>query len=251
MGNHEDLLDIKQAAKVLNVTETSLRRWTNAGQLACVRVGAKRERRFRRSDLLAFLEDQPVRLSVIPSGEPIGNTVVGGVPLAHGTHLCSFYTSDAGRTKLAVGFLADGLKQDSACHVLAPRTSAREVLAQLEQHVPSIQKDIDAGRLMVYEYGASSSAQLESVETRLIASLRNGARAIRLVGNVSESPLGHDYSIDHLVQYEQDWDRLIAKRFPLVTLCQYDARRYSGVELCKVLNCHHDAFRYPPERMFL
>lgn len=61
MSDHEDLLDIKQAARFLQVSETSLRRWTNAGQLACLRVGRKRERRFRRADLLAFMEEQPVR----------------------------------------------------------------------------------------------------------------------------------------------------------------------------------------------
>jgi transcriptional repressor of dcmA and dcmR len=60
-GDEDDLWDIKRAARFLRVSETSLRRWTNAGQLACLRVGRKRERRFRRADLLAFLEDQPVR----------------------------------------------------------------------------------------------------------------------------------------------------------------------------------------------
>jgi len=59
LSDQEDLLDIKQAARFLLVSETSLRRWTNAGQLACLRVGRKRERRFRRADLLAFMEDQP------------------------------------------------------------------------------------------------------------------------------------------------------------------------------------------------
>ena len=63
MSDQEDLWDIKQAARFLQVSETSLRRWTNAGQLACLRVGLKRERRFRRADLLAFMEDQPARNS--------------------------------------------------------------------------------------------------------------------------------------------------------------------------------------------
>lgn len=61
MSDQEDLLDIKQAARFLQVSETSLRRWTNAGHLACLRLGRKRERRFRRADLLAFMEDQPAR----------------------------------------------------------------------------------------------------------------------------------------------------------------------------------------------
>ncbi|OLC08841.1 MAG: hypothetical protein AUH41_07175 [Gemmatimonadetes bacterium 13_1_40CM_66_11] len=51
----QDLLDIKEAAAFLRVSETSLRRWTNAGRLRCFRIGGRRERRFRRADLEAFL----------------------------------------------------------------------------------------------------------------------------------------------------------------------------------------------------
>ena len=50
----QEMLNIREAAEFLRVSEMSLRRWTNAGQLPCLRVGGKRERRFRRSDLLAF-----------------------------------------------------------------------------------------------------------------------------------------------------------------------------------------------------
>jgi excisionase family DNA binding protein len=42
----EKLLNVKQAAELLNVSEMTVRRWTNAGLLACFRIGKKRERRF-------------------------------------------------------------------------------------------------------------------------------------------------------------------------------------------------------------
>ena len=35
------LLNIKQAPALLNVSEIPLRRWTDTGRLACVRVGAR------------------------------------------------------------------------------------------------------------------------------------------------------------------------------------------------------------------
>ena len=50
-----ELLDIREAAAFLRVSATSLRRWTNAGQLPCLRIGGRHERRFRRADLLAFM----------------------------------------------------------------------------------------------------------------------------------------------------------------------------------------------------
>jgi len=48
IADPNELLDIGQAAAFLNVSEASLRRWTNSGRLVCLRVGQRRERRFRR-----------------------------------------------------------------------------------------------------------------------------------------------------------------------------------------------------------
>src|SRR5713226_5655018 len=102
MSNELELLDIQQAAALLQVSETSLRRWTNAGRLACLRVGGRRERRFRRADLLAFLERNP-----------------GAAPQVTGTevpdHFCGLYTSALTRTHQAAQFLADGLHARSTC----------------------------------------------------------------------------------------------------------------------------------------
>src|SRR2546427_3142011 len=49
------LLTIDEAAQYLNVSKTSLRRWTKLGTLPCVRVGARHERRFLQQDLERFL----------------------------------------------------------------------------------------------------------------------------------------------------------------------------------------------------
>src|SRR2546427_4331212 len=92
MTQQSELLDIAQAAAFLHVSQMSLRRWTNSGRLPCFRVGGRRERRFRRADLLAFLER---------SGEPIR------APQGPG-HLCGLYTSMAGRGGGGAGLLAGG-----------------------------------------------------------------------------------------------------------------------------------------------
>src|SRR2546426_11898083 len=90
----EQLLNIKQAAELLNVSEISLRRWTNEGRLACRRVGGRRERRFRRQDLLDFLENLDRRVD--------DAVLVGGVPVSLGGHLCGLFDSDLGRFRLAL-----------------------------------------------------------------------------------------------------------------------------------------------------
>src|SRR5688500_9231513 len=102
----EPLLDIKQAALFLNVSETSLRRWTNDGRLACLRVGGRHARRFRRADLIAFLERQPARPRVVAGADVSGSggAVVAGAP--KGTHFGGLYGTDADRTAMVAALLA-------------------------------------------------------------------------------------------------------------------------------------------------
>lgn len=51
----EGLMTLDEAAAYLGVAKISLRRWTRDGQLRCVRVGQRGDRRFRRADLDAYL----------------------------------------------------------------------------------------------------------------------------------------------------------------------------------------------------
>ena len=49
------LMTLAEAATYLGVSMVSLRRWTTSGELRCVRVGSRRDRRFRKSDLDAYI----------------------------------------------------------------------------------------------------------------------------------------------------------------------------------------------------
>jgi len=241
----EELLDIKQAAAFLNVTETSLRRWTNAGRLACLRVGAKRERRFRREDLLAFLDNQPATAASAAAGIR-QVTTIGGLPVESGTHLCAFYLNDAARTKLAVGFLADRTSEDSDTILLGTSQATRAVMDQLEGRGGHAGSAPAPDNVTVIEYRSHGAAQLEVLEGLFVAALRRGRRSLRVVGT-EVGPFGR---FSELIAYEEGYERL-SRRFPVVTLCQYDARKRSGVELCSILKRHADVFRYPVDRLLL
>ena len=165
MIDQEELLDIKQAARFLKVSETSLRRWTNSGRLACLRVGHRRERRFRRSDLLAFAEEQPVGAPARPK-----------LPQTEGSHLCGLYASELSRVNLAVAFLADGLQSESVSYLAAEPDARSQIVAHLERRRPSIEADVAAGLLVLSEYAASTPAQLDFWETTFNAAATAGAR---------------------------------------------------------------------------
>src|SRR5260370_30366597 len=49
------LLNTREAAQFLRVSEASIRRWSDSGLLPARRVGRRRERRFAPSDLREFL----------------------------------------------------------------------------------------------------------------------------------------------------------------------------------------------------
>jgi excisionase family DNA binding protein len=242
MTQPNDLLDIHQAAAFLQVSLTSLRRWTDRGLLPCLRVGGRRERRFRRADLEAFMEREPAAGRGGVDDGALAIPQVAGIAVPYGSHFAGLYRSDAGRTKLAAAFLADGLAQGSVCFLIADPTASKPIVELLEGSVPSPRKL----RLTVSPYRDRGSPQIEFWEAAYIKAVQAGATSLRSVGDVSGVPpkfLQEDWP-----QYEADYDRLLAKRFPVITLCLYDVRRHSGEQTYDVLREHKDMFRYPAER---
>lgn len=235
-SEQEDLLDIHRAAQFLNVSETSLRRWTNAGSLACFRLGRKRERRFRRSDLLAFAGEQPLGGSPLPSGSS----------QSHKSHLCGLYASELSRVTLAAAFLAEALKPRRVCFLAAAHNVRDQILGELERRRPSLNADVSAGRLVLSEYAPSVPAQCTYWETSWATAAKAGAQSFCVVGDVSGGALSHQLQRYEVIEYERRYDE-VSQRFPVVTLCLYDVRRCSGLEVLDLLKYHRDLFRHPVE----
>ena len=55
---NEPLMTIEDVAAFLKVTQTTIRRWTNSGQLKCYRIGNKNERRFDKQQIAEYLENR-------------------------------------------------------------------------------------------------------------------------------------------------------------------------------------------------
>lgn len=234
MGDSETLLDIEQAARFLNVSETSLRRWTNAGRLACLRVGRRRERRFRRADLIAFMESQPA-----------GSRPAGSMP--PGTHLCGLYSSDEGQVEQALDFLAGGFPAGTVTILAGNPESQARIVDGLRQAHPDLDRITAEGRLVVCDSAPTVGAQLAWWESCIDKAVQGGATLVRAVGQAGEFAGGA--SSEELLQVEAEYDRRVAQRFPVVTMCQYDARRISGPLVLSALKAHPHSFEQPPERI--
>jgi transcriptional repressor of dcmA and dcmR len=248
MTDETDLLDIAEAARFLNVSETSLRRWTNSGALPCLRVGRRRERRFLRADLLAFMEQQPMsssladsRTSSFSTAQPLDRSQA----VAFAGHLCALYGSELGRATLAVRFILEGLQEGSMVYVVVSERSASQILRYLTEKRPSVKQDLVDGKLMFSEYQKNPRAQIRDFELHLNKAAAGGAQSFRVFGDAWQ--MRKKGSAQRFAENEALYDQFIARRYPVLTVCAYDARRFSGVGVLEALKVHRDTFRYPLE----
>lgn len=245
-AEQDDLLNIKQAARLLSVSEISLRRWTDSGKLACLRVGPKRERRFRRADLFAFVENQPAAPAPRPAaaaGDQAPGISLNGVHIALGDHLCSLYSNDLGRLKLSVPFLAGGLRAGDVCYLVAGRSERDHILENLREVSDGVDRAMADGLLILSEGLSTARDMLDFLELNFTMTTRSGNRMLRLLGDmVWAKHQGMERA--ELMAFEMRYNSEIARRFPVVSLCQYDAREFSGTDVHEVLIGHQDTFNY-------
>jgi hypothetical protein len=162
----------------------------------------------------------------------------------HGNHLCGIYGTDAGRLDLAVPFLLEGLDKGSVCFLVAPSDVLEEVAAAMKEKRPSLDSDIKAGRLILTEHQKTPAAQCRYFEIAMKKAEAKGAESFRVVGDMWGLRLL--VSASEMVELELSFESLIVPNFPVVALCAYDARKFTGVELLDALKNHPDnTFKFP------
>lgn len=232
-GSNE-LLDIQQAATFLKVSQTSLRRWTNAGLLACLRVGGRRERRFRRADLLAFMEHH--------GGS---ETARADHQVEAATQLVCFHATDAERSRQAVRLLAEALERGTRSYLVSSGTSRRDVLASLTLLRSTLTADLNQGRLRENDYAANVEQQLTFWDHAIKQAIIDGAGSLCFVSDVTEH-----FPAMELASYEHRFHALIdASEVTVQSLCAYDVQRLSGVDLTLILLQHPDTLSPDARRL--
>ena len=243
----EALLNIKQAAKILNASEISLRRWSDAGKLPCMRIGARRERRFRLTDLLAYLEQDQIQDNTVISTHAAGRIAhidLAGITINYGSHLCAFYDTDSGRLKLALPFLLGGLQAGNRCFLVATAGVQTIIVNQLRDVRSGIDQDIQEGRLIMMDGMPDSTELYTFFEHAFLDANKHGIQGLRVLGDKAWT-LHKGMGIKELSDFEARYNQNLAHRFPVVSLCQYDARLFSGTAILSALKFHDDSFRYP------
>jgi len=236
----DGLLNTREAARFLRVSEASVRRWSDSGLLRAQRVGRRRERRFVQGDLHGFLE-QPS-----PGPQPVvSNSLtvsVGGTPIPLRSHLAPIFATDLGGLRLSVPFLAEGIRAGQHCYLAATG-------AVLESYTRALTEDEgielaaakESGRLTIVGWpGASAADAIANWERLFGKALAGGPTVLRVVGEMACERAMFPTDAD-MMAYEEAYE-LMARRYPAVTLCQYDAREFDGEIMLRVLKSHPDMF---------
>ena len=219
----EPLLDVKDAAEFLKVSEKSLRRWTASGKLNCYRVGGKRERRFYMRDLEEFLQgSQRDRL------KPLG---VGGHRVPDGSHMTHFYSGKEEALGVSVPYVLEGITQGEVVVVVMPPERSRELLVNLDRLNHSVSRRFNSGRLHV-------SAGMDSPEEMMsyLGGIVRKTDKFRLVGDMIWAiRKGWDLAALRALEETPDSSRWREGR---LFLCQYSLEDFSGADIMMAAEAH-------------
>ena len=63
--NSDNMLRTRQVAELLNVHINTVRRWSSEGIIKSYRIGPRRDRRFRREDVVRYLENSTQTITIL------------------------------------------------------------------------------------------------------------------------------------------------------------------------------------------
>jgi excisionase family DNA binding protein len=236
---NDSLLNTKEAARLLRVSEASIRRWSDSGLLPGRRVGRRRERRFERSELERFLG----QATGMGRDAPTASFVVGGVSIPLRGHFAPIYSSDDSALRLTVPFLADGLRAGETSFLVAQGEILERYSAALAAEPGvDLEQAEKSGRFVILSWeGASATDVIARWQKLFDRALAARPAVLRVAGDMGSERQMFGSDVE-MMEYEEAYDRM-ARRYPLVTLCAYDARQFSGETMLRMLKAHPDMFQ--------
>lgn len=227
----ERLLNIKEAAEYLNVSEMTIRRWTNKGMLRCCRVGGRRARRFRRGDLEAFLEDGR-------AGDGPGEIALDSerISAPDGAHIIHLSTGDGDSLRTAVDYVGQGLHGGESVCIVVPGDKTENIVTALRRNGANVEKFNAAGRLHLTR-GMDTP---ERHAAYLMDLARRAGGRFRVFGDMTWTR-AKGWGPEDLWRLEKAVPSHAAGG---LLLCQYPLDRFTGMEIMTAIEAHtHTLYR--------
>jgi hypothetical protein len=195
----------------------------------------------------------PIRREVPSSREdllaeqtsPGANSVLVGlsdVMVQAGSHLATYYSSDAGRLRMAGPFLTEGIVLGQPCFLIASGKPLAQYIEFLEQNVKA--ELAEARHRGLFQTAPTLGHTVEEALTfwneRLSAVNGSGPPIVRIVGEMASVKANFE-SMDEMLVFERRVGSIL-KQFPTVAICQYDVREFDGTSLLEAIKAHPDVF---------
>lgn len=201
----------------------SVRRWTNKGTLKHFRVGGRKERRFYKADLVAFLNKG--------SGQdwvPLG---FDDLKLSDGSHVTHFFTSQKEFFDTALEYTLTGLNSGENVLLVMPRQKHEDFLSLLAIQRPSLKKDLKMNRLVMSE-GKNSPEEM----IRYLGAFAENVEKFRILGDMAWA-VNKGWNLNTLRELEQSpvLNRPIKNG---ILVCQYGLDDFSGAYIMMAAESH-------------
>ncbi|MDW7773631.1 MAG: MEDS domain-containing protein [Desulfobulbaceae bacterium] len=225
----ESLLTVKEAAAFFNVSEMTVRRWTNSGVLKCYRVGGKRERRFRMQDLHEFLNPESTETITQDGMVQLGT---GGVAVPDGSHLSHLCLDDVEGQNVGISFLQQGLSNNETVMLVASRANLEKLVNRLELRGIDIEKTVSRNLLHIC-HGLDTPTAMFAYIAKKIALAEGRFRLFGDMTWVREK----GWRLETIRQLEEMGNN--RHGIPgFLFFCQYPLASFSGEELMMVAETH-------------
>jgi excisionase family DNA binding protein len=241
------LLTIEEAARYLNVSKTTLRRWTKDGRLACSRVGVKGERRFLQGDLDACLSTTPAQGGPLVTrrlSDPLAvltDAATRGVP----RHVCLHFNDRDELWQLFRPYVLDHLLRKAPILYIHEENARSEMQARFESEGYDPVDLHHAGLLRLLEPSDAylradtfvPERMIDFMEAAILDFRASGHETVLISGEMTWYLKG-TRGVERMIEYEHLLNKLLA-RYPNVTVvCHYDMCRLNGVVTLGAL-CSH------------
>jgi excisionase family DNA binding protein len=226
----EPLLTITEAATFLNVSKATIRRWTDDGRLACLRIGVRNERRFLHSDLAELITKSDLKQKPGEIQATVSKSVLGS---NSGHHCIVSNTIEEEWEILAPAIL---VALDEGAQVLIVEVSDRR--KRLEDLLKS--KGISIRKLLATHvlqcvsiedsYYLSGEFRWDRavafVESAILVAKARGFEKVLVIG--ADSKQEEQGYTDEMKKYELGLDDMLSRYPDASVLCPYTASEISA-----------------------
>jgi excisionase family DNA binding protein len=232
---------IEEAAQYLNISKTTLRRWTKVGTLPCSRIGAKAERRFLQKDLDACVSRETpaakppsAPVVVVDSTDPLAvlaEAASRGVP----RHVCLHYRDANDLWRLFRPYVLEQLRLRQPILYIHEEGTREAFMSQVRAEGYDPDELIKAGLLRLLSptdgYLRASTfvpeRMVDFMEAAILAFRAAGHERVLISGEMSWHLKGTP-GTDRMIEYEALLNELLARHPQVTIVCHYDTHRLDG-----------------------